>query len=456
MFALLRRLFGPTAKDPQPAPREAFVRLNEHAPLASPAPQAAAPAAARPPTSVLCREAVLGRDQKVAGYQFMHHEGTRHRLENRSRAIRHAYAEVMVRSLVSFAVDRLLGHRLAFIDLPDTFLGHPSLAELEPSRLVAVLEAHDGDDPDPEALAEQVAALRARGTRIALHGNHLAARHASLLPQADYLVFSQAGDDPAVLARHIASLHTARPEAQLLVRRLASFDDFHLVAKLGASLFQGAFVTSREPWEGRALGPSTARLADLMARLKRDADTRELADVLKRDGALSVRLLRYINSAAVGLHEKVTSFERALQLLGRDRLHRWLTLLMLAADGTSARSAAVLENALVRARMLELLGRGEPPEVREELFMTGLLSLIDVVLEMPIGDALDAFATSPTIAAAILDGEGRLAQLLALAQACEQADAQALAEATESTGIGADEASRCHLDALAWALEVGD
>jgi len=251
-------------------------------------------------------------------------------------------------------------------------------------------------------------------------------------------------------------MHSARPEAAILVRDLASHDDFNLVAKLGASVFQGRFVTARESWDQSELGPNTARLADLLARLRRDADTREIAEALKRDGALSVRLLRYINSAAVGLHEKVTSFERAVQLLGRAKLERWLMLLMLSADGNSPRSAAVLEGAMVRARMMELLGQNEAPAVRDELFMTGLLSLIDVVLEMPLERAMEAFDPAPPIRQAIMAGEGRLAELLALARACEEADAAALDDAAEQCGITPERAGLCHVEALAWALEMGE
>ena len=456
MIAFLRKLFGLDPTPGKPARDAAFASLNRHAPVKEPAPGAPS-RDENTPTTVMCREAVLDREQKVAGYQFLHHEGTRHRLHNRSRSIRHIYAEVLVRSLVQFSVDRLLGHRMAFLDVPDSFLGHPSLAELDGKRMVLVLEAHDDEGaPDEAQLREWIVALRQRGVRFGLMCDHLSPRLAPLLADADFLVFTQSEEDPGSLARRMNALHSANANAALLVRNLASHDEFNLVSKLSTRYFQGPFVTSREPWESHELGPNTARLADLLARLKRDAETQELAEALKHDGALSVRLLRYINSAAVGLPEKVTSFERALQLLGRDKLHRWLTLLMLSADNSSPRAAAVLESAMVRARMMELLGRQEPPEIRDGLFMTGLLSLIDVVLELPMGEAMVAFAPSPDITAAILDGEGRLADLLALARACEQSDPTALAAAAEHSGIDAEAASRCHFEALAWALEVSE
>jgi len=441
VFGLLRKFFG--------APGRAT------APAAAPVPSERTADDEHLPAPALCREAVLDRGQRLVGYQFSHHRGTRSRAEHRGRGIRHMYAEVLVRSLASFGMDRGLGRRLAFIELPDSFLGHASLDEVSATNLVVLLRA-DEEDPPSDALPAHADALRRRGGRIGLFGDRLAERHVALLPQAEVLVFSEGGSDPAALARHIHHLHAARPEAAILVRDLASHEDFELASKLGGGLFQGAFVTARQPWEQRGLGPNAARLADMLARLRRDADTRELAEALKRDGALSVRLLRYINSAAVGLHEKVTSFEHALQLLGRTRLERWLMLLMLSADGNSPRSGAVLEGAMVRARMMELLGRHEAAEVRDELFMTGLLSLIDVVLEMPMVDAMRALDPPAAIRAAIVDGQGRLAELLALAQACEQSLPEVMERAAERCGIAPERAGMCHVEALAWALEMGD
>ncbi len=449
MLKILKTLFG--AQKPR-----ADARRDETPPPPPEPPGADVPAQGDAPPPVLCREAILDRRQSLVGYQFTHHEGTRARSRHRGVGIRHVYAEVLVRSLSAFGVDRGLGRRLAFIDLPDTFLGHASLDEVAASNLVVVPQAHEDANPDAGTLATRVAALKARGMRFALPSDHLARHHEPLLPHADFLVFQSAGDDPEALARHLHHMHAARPEAAILMRDLASHDDFNLSAKLGASLFQGRFVTAREPWTQSELGPNTARLADLLTRLRRDAETREIAEALKRDGALSVRLLRYINSAAVGLHEKVTSFERAVQLLGRAKLERWLMLLMLSADGNSPRSAAVLEGAMVRARMMELLGKDDPPALRDELFMTGLLSLIDVVMEMPIERAMEAFDPAPPIRQAIVEGKGRLADLLALSRACEEADADALDAAAERCGLTPERAGLCHIEALAWALEMSD
>ena len=96
-----------------------FRKLNRDAPLRAGQP---AEVPSGEPATFLCREAILGRNQRTAGYQFMLQEGARARIRHSTRRVHHLYAEVLVRSLASADIGELLGHRVAFIDVPDSVL----------------------------------------------------------------------------------------------------------------------------------------------------------------------------------------------------------------------------------------------------------------------------------------------------------------------------------------------
>ena len=460
--ALFGWLFGRKPASPPAAPSEAegFRRLQREAPLRAEEPPAGASEAG---ATFLCREAVLGRNQRIAGYQFMLQEATRARIRHSSRRIHHVYAEVLVRSLVNADIGELLGERLAFIDLPDSFLSHPSLAAL-PARNVVIVPTvlADAGAPEPAALRANVAALRERGFRLGLIDPTVVAELAHLLPQTEFIVAQAEGlDARRGLKLGNIALEVAH-DARLVVRGLPSLDDFRFCCKLGASLFQGPFITSREDWSARDPGPNTARIGALIARLRADADTRELAGLLKQDAALSLRLLRYINSAANALPQPVSSIEHALALLGREKLQRWLILLACTVDKAEGRGGAALETALVRGRMMELLGADRPAAERDALFLVGLLSLIDVILQVPLDKALAPLALGSGIEAALRGEGGPYQALLALAVACEHgagaADAggDRLRAAAEACGIAPEQASECHLQALSWAMQIQD
>lgn len=452
ILSVLRAAFGNSAPQAPHEERQRFEELNRQAPLRATGDGSAAPAAA---DAYLCRESVLGRDQRVAGYQFMLHEGTRNRIRTRGRRIHHVYAEVLVRNLAQAQVARLLGHRAAFLDIPDSFLEHPCLLELPPANTVLVVTALDEDGaPTIEALRTAIGRLRAAGYRIGLRAQDLDDNRRQLLADADFVTLATAAADPAQLKELVTAIRSGGRHTTLIARDLPSPDDFQLCHALGAALFQGPFVTSRQDWHGNRLGPNAARLAEIIARLRRDADTRELVELLKQDAALSLRLLRYINSAAVGLQQQVSSIERAVLQLGRDKLYRWLMLLLYGADKGSPAAAAALENALVRARLMELLGEQRADVERDALYLVGLLSLVDVVLQVPLAEAMASLAPAPAIEAAIVRGEGSLADFLALAVACEGGDPDTLRQAAERCSVDPATATRRHLEAFTWALEI--
>jgi EAL and modified HD-GYP domain-containing signal transduction protein len=457
--ALLGWLFGTrrTALRPSPSEAESLHRLNREAPLRTPGSAGDEGATTTDSAAFLCREAVLGRNQRIAGYQFMLREGARARIRHNSRNIHHVYAEVLVRSLMNANIGELLGERLAFIDLPDSFLSHRSLAGLPARNVVivpTVLPAPDA--PAPASLSATVAALRARGLRFALPDPTVDTELAHLLPQAEFIVARAEGMDArrGLRLSNIA-LEVAR-NARLIVRGLPSADEFRFAYTLGASLFQGPFVTRREDWSDRQPGPSTARVGALIARLRAEADTREIAALLKQDAALSLRLLRYINSTANALPQPVSSIEHALTLLGRDKLHRWLILLVCSVERSEGRGSAALETALVRGRLMELLGAGRPVAERDALFLVGLLSLVDVIMQVPLDKALALLALNPAIEATLRGGNSPYQALLALAVACERGERDDVRTAAASCDINPEQASECHLQALSWAMQIQD
>ncbi|HNS93787.1 MAG TPA: HDOD domain-containing protein [Thauera sp.] len=453
--ALLAWLFGrgkPSAA-PLRTATDGFDKLNRDAPLRATTPDLSADGI----VTFLCREAVLGRNQRIAGYQFMLQEGTRARIRHSNRRVHHVYAEVLVRNLINADIGELLGHRIAFIDVPDSFLTAPCLAHLPAANVVLIPTAlPDAGAPDFDSLRRTVEDLRKRGFRLGLHDPNVVTEFNGLLPWADFIIAHAQGlDARRGLQLSNIALEVA-PNARLLVRELPSIEEFRFSFKLGASLFQGPFITRREDWTERELGPSTLRIGTLIARLRADADTHELAELLKQDAALSLRLLRYINSAANALPQSVSSIENALALLGREKLYRWLILLVCSTAAESERGGAALETALVRGRMMELLAAAHPSAEREALFLVGLLSLIDVILQVPLDKALAPLALSADIDAAVRGKGGPLHDLLQVAIACERTQGDGLAEAAERCGISPEQATECHMQALSWAMQIQD
>jgi EAL and modified HD-GYP domain-containing signal transduction protein len=406
-------------------------------------------------TTIICREAVLNRQQKVAGYQFLLQDATHAHIRFQNRRILHLYAEVLVDNLMQANIGPLLGYRIAFIEVPDSFLDQPQLTRLPVANTYIIIRPVEGPGaPTPEQVLAQVRALRATGYRIGIPDPITTPACFHLLGEVDLVCIRAPHLNVEQSMRLIRHILKEAPNVALLVRDLPGMEDFNFSFKIGATLFQGPFITSRERWQQRNLDPNFTRLTLLLNKLRQDADTREIVALLKQDAAITLRLLRYINSAANGLRENVSSLERALILLGRAPLQRWLTLLLCASDRNHPRAAAVLEVALVRARTMELIAHHHPPAVREAMFLTGLLSLIDVILQRPIEDALATLSIDNEIRDAILNGHGPYAITLSLAKACEKMDIDGIVTASAICQIDPEQASTWYMDALAWTLQL--
>jgi c-di-GMP-related signal transduction protein len=140
-------------------------------------------------------------------------------------------------------------------------------------------------------------------------------------------------------------------------------------------------------------------------------------------------------------------------MLGYSTLYRWLSLL-LATASTGGRAAALMQTAVLRGRFLELLGHSLLAKSEaENLFVTGMFSLLDQLLGIPMEQVLEHVQLADDVSQALLAREGVYGPFLKLAEACESRNGNAAVEA-DALFIGADEVNAAHLAALGWSHSV--
>ena len=461
LTSLFRRLFH---RPPLPEKSEAYadtlasdsvntVTSTRQSPLRQEPPPPGRSSIENIEASIICREAVLDRQQKIIGYQFLLQKTAHTHVRVQNRRIFHLYAEILVRNLIQTRIFPLLGQRSCFIEIPDSFLGHPCLTQLPAANACFILEpVNDSSAPSQDCLLGWVRKLRNLGYRVGIPDPLAVPAYFHLLPEIDLVSIQAPQIDIDKGEKLVSFIFRKTPQASILVRNLSSIEDFNFCHEIGITLFQGPFIISREHWQKADLGSNFTHLVMLLKKLQHDAETHEIVSIFKQNAAISLRLLRYINSTANGLREHVTSIRQAITLLGRAPLQRWLTLLLCSSNRSQPHAAAVLETALVRARFMELISISRSEPEREAIFLTGLLSLIDVILRQPIEHALEALPIGDDIRNAILYSQGAYAATLALARACESTDMGRIVSAAEACDIHPEHASACYMDALSWTL----
>jgi EAL and modified HD-GYP domain-containing signal transduction protein len=203
-----------------------------------------------------------------------------------------------------------------------------------------------------------------------------------------------------------------------------------------------------------SLQPESMLIVQLMQMLQRNEDVRQIETALKHDAVLTYRLLRYINSPAVGPGVEIQSLRHAVTMLGYSPLFRWLALL-LATSNAATSVPFMTRKAITRGRAVELLGKVMlAPADADNLFVVGMFSLIDQLLGVPMEQVLAKVQLAESVQQAILTRTGVYGPFLALAESCE-GDASKAARLSEDLFMSPGQVNAAQLAALVWSQDVG-
>ena len=162
---------------------------------------------------------------------------------------------------------------------------------------------------------------------------------------------------------------------------------------------------------------------------------------------MSVKLLRYVNSASVGLPRTVNAIPQAIGLVGTERMRQWASLLVLAQTGE--KPSELMRMALIRAHMCEVLcpmyGVSAGPG-----FTVGLFSILDAYLDCEMEKLLAELPLAPEILEALLKREGVLGAILEAIMAYERGEWEACAGQPVELSV----VNTVYWESVEWANEV--
>ncbi|MFC3109621.1 EAL and HDOD domain-containing protein [Undibacterium arcticum] len=395
----------------------------------------------------IVREPLLDPKQRVVGYELSWQQ-----VENNARPTEDELEALLHLAAQQFNDDDggwLLGDKILFLEMSPAMLSNEMLPLLPAKSTVLTLNVNDFADP---ATLAQVRAVRAEGFGISLRGADLKTQ-GKLLSDVSCVEVRFSGSDFATQARTYAALKQA--SMRMVGRPVTTWQDFDACAQLGLDAFVGKLhLTPRPGKESTGINPAQAVILQLMDMVRKNADLPQIEAVLKRDATLSYRLLRYINSAGFGLGREIQSLRQALAMLGYQPLYRWLSLL-LATASTTGYSPVLLETAVIRGRLTELLGQAFLPRGEaENLFVAGMFSLLDRLLGVPMAEVLDKVQLSEAVSEALLTRGGMYGPYLALAEACEL-NSSLIGSLAAPLDISPSDVNKAHLAALAWSQNIG-
>lgn len=342
--------------------------------------------------------------------------------------------------------DWLLQGKLAFINLDEATLMSDFVCLLPPHHVVyEILETV----PMSAVLVARIRELKQLGYRFALDDFVCLEEYRPLLPMVDFVKLDVLEQPPEKTVEIIAHIRI-NFRGQFIAEKVESREMFELCRDAGIEYFQGYYFARPENFSNRSIQPGQLAVLELMNQARACEDLGEIEEPLRRNAALTLRLLRYANSAASGVRQPVHTVRQALTLVGLKTLYRWLALLLVVAN-PSPTNLLLARTAVTRGRLCELLGQPRlDRDAQDELFITGLFSLAGPLMGTPLPDLLKRLPMPDAIVQALLDRSGPYAPFLALAEASERNDFEAIARYAGEIACPPEEITVVELQSLAW------
>ncbi len=397
----------------------------------------------------VARQPIFTREGDVFGYELLFRSGA----ENVFGVAdgNHATAELIASDIPTFGLEQLSGGKPAFINFTREMLLGDYCTLLPRGTVVEALEDIEPDDDVLKACRR----LRADGYRLALDDLSSTDGYEALLDLADIVKVDFRLLAPEQRAPLTRELRAGSGRAQLLAEKVETPAESGEAMDLGYDYFQGYFFSRPTMFSGREIPPFKLNLLELTHAVRKpDFDFAEVEAIVKRDVSLSYKMLRFANSAAYGVRQRIKSIRHALVMLGQEEVGRAVSLLAIAGLGAD-RPEELAVRSLTRATLCEAIHPLlDPVGERVDFFLLGMFSLVDAILERPMNEIVPLLPTSAAVDAALLGREGPLGDVLQLVEAYERANWGRVSELTDRLRLPAGALTAPYLSAVRLADEV--
>jgi c-di-GMP-related signal transduction protein len=396
----------------------------------------------------VARQPILDPQRRTTAYELLFRSGPENVFPRVDGTF--ASARVLHDSLHVFGLDTLAPRQRIYVNVTRDILLKDVVRVLPPDRIV--VEILETVTPDHEVLAV-CRRLKRDGYMIALDDFVFRPDYKPLIELADVIKvdFIQTKGDARAGVFDLLGPNRSR----MLAEKIETKEQFDEAVKLGYGLFQGYFFARPEMIAARDIPGFKLNYLRLLGLVcEATFDLAKVESVIKQDMALSIKLIRYLNSAALGSRRRIDSIRHAIVLLGEEPFRKWVSLVTLTSMGVDV-PGEVIVSSLVRARFCESLG----PSTTEQLsplscFLVGLLSMVDVVIGRPLDEIVAQLAVESDVHAALIEHTGPLSRLLETAIAYERGDWGGVESGLGALGLTEAVAAESHRQALGWTREM--
>lgn len=244
------------------------------------------------------------------------------------------------------------------------------------------------------------------------------------------------------------------PQIKLCAGNIDTQESFERLKKeRGYELYEGEFYRMPVTKGETKVAPLKINYIELLNIVNdEDFELSKAADVIGRDTALVISLLKMVNRIAV--NSEITSIRHAAAMLGQKELKKWINAAVtnqLCADKPNE----ITRLSLLRAKFAEKLAESFQLSIHSsELFLMGLFSVLDLILDTPMEEALKMVKVSKKISDALIEKKGDLAPVLDFITQYESANWQEVSRIMVLKEIDMDQVYSAYIETLKWYRDL--
>ena len=396
----------------------------------------------------VARQPIVDTSQQLYAYELLFRDGEKNCFPNISPD--EATSRILAASHLNVGLEAVTNGALAFINFHTDTLLHRFPTSLDPKNVVIeITETVDVSDDLVEACQQ----INAQGYRLALDDYDLEEKWQVLLPLISIVKFDittvtdqQIRETVPVLKAH---------NIELVAERVETKEQFHYYRQLGFDYFQGYFFARPEVIRHRKMSSSAVNMLELLKEsTAAELNIENINAILERDVSLSYLLLRFINNPTVNKRNEITSLKHAMTFMGEQEVRKFIALLSLAnlSDG---QPGEILSMSLVRARFCELILVAMKDQSKPNSgFLTGMLSLIDTLMEQEMRELVNKLPLPADVSGALCGENNHLKQCLQLANAFERGQWGKVRAISTRFGLTQKQLHETYINALSWAAAL--
>ena len=393
----------------------------------------------------VARQTIVGAKRNTVGYELLFRDGTENAYPN--IPLDEATSRLIVENHLDLGIDKLVGNYKAFINFSEkSLLERFPLVFNKSNVVVEILESVRPSDEVVSVCRDLVEG----GYALALDDHDFNDKWDHVPELIEIIKVDITNFDKDELARRIDSIGISGKT--LIAERVETHEQFAYCKEMGFDCFQGYFFSKPEILQKKKMPSNKMITMELLSEsTKEPMQFSSISEIISRDVGLSVKLLKFINSAAFGV-KGITSLNHALTYLGEAEVKKFISLVAMAAIGDD-KPAALLSLAAVRARFCELLSRelGQT-ELSGSAFLCGLFSLIEAVMNDTMESIFLKLPIDSSIKEALRGAENSEAgNLLKLVLAYEQGEWMRASEISSSLKIKESVVGNSYREAICWA-----